>query len=131
MTKRFLSALAIMSIVAMMMLSSCKTLSVAMTETNSLRVAPVEVTLDDFELGEIVSFETEITRENKYMYRNIRYHPERFKEYIIAELLKENPGYDVLLFPKFQSTRNGKVKQKVYLTGRLAKVKNKNNGSTN
>ena len=113
-----------------MMLSSCKTMSVSMTETKSIGIAPIEVTLDDFELGEIVSFEMEINRGNRRLYRNIRHHPERFQQYIIAEVLKEHPGYDVLLFPKFQSIyQSGKRKrrnQSICVTGRLAKVINKN-----
>ena len=134
MTKKNLSV--ITALIVVMMLSSCKTMSssmsVLMTETESIRVAPIEVTLGDFELGEIVSFEMEINRKNRRLYRNIRHHPERFQQYIIAELLKEHPGYDVLLFPKFQSiysdpiSKNKYRRQTIYLSGRLAKVVNKN-----
>ena len=126
MTKKNLSV--ITALIVVMMLSSCKTMSVSMTETKSIGIAPIEVTLDDFELGEIVTFEMEVTRRNKRMYKYIRRHPERFQQYIIAELLKEHPGYDVLLFPRFQSSFHsfGKVKERIYLSGRLAKVINKN-----
>ena len=130
MTKKNLSV--ITALIVVMMLSSCKTMSVSMTETKSIGIAPIEVTLDDFELGEIVTFEMEVTRRNKRMYKYIRRHPERFQQYIIAELLKEHPGYDVLLFPKFQSiysdpiSKNKYRRQTIYLSGRLAKVINKN-----
>ena len=126
MTKKNLSV--ITALIVVMMLSSCKTMSVSMTETKSIGIAPIEVTLDDFELGEIVTFEMEVTRRNKRMYKYIRRHPERFQQYIIAELLKEHPGYDVLLFPRFQSSFHlfGKVKERIYVSGRLAKVINKN-----
>ena len=57
MTKKNLSV--ITALIVVMMLSSCKTMSVSMTETKSIGIAPIEVTLDDFELGEIVTFEME------------------------------------------------------------------------
>ena len=52
MTKKNLSA--IIALIVVMMLSSCKTMSasmsVLMTETESIRISPIEVTLYDFEL---------------------------------------------------------------------------------
>jgi hypothetical protein len=90
--------------------TSCKTFNYAERQTVSITLVG-----DDFEFGNIVSYEDTIGKKDEI---------ESVKSQIIGKLLKEYPEYDTLLFPKYEINSSGR---KMTVSGRLAKIKDKEN----